>query len=108
MRFAADFGGRIRALLSIFLAAALQGSEPKVARREAAEISINKTLFFCSLDADDIDRELASSDHGDAEEDGVHVLACQARDLQQESSEAAPGSESAAVLPLLPFKMVEG
>lgn len=83
MRFAADLGGQIcGGLLSIFLAAALQGSELKAAGREAAEISINKTLFFCSLDADELDRELASSGHGDAEEDGVHVLACQARDLQ--------------------------
>jgi hypothetical protein len=95
-------------MLSIFLMAALQGSELKAAGREVVEISINKTLFFYGLDVGELDRDLASSGHGDAEEDGVHVLACQAWDLQQGSSEAALGNESIEVLPLLSSKMVEG
>jgi hypothetical protein len=79
MRSAADLGGQIcGGLLSIFFMAALQGSELKAAGREVVEISINKALFFYGLDVGELDRDLASSGHGDAEEDGVHVLACQA------------------------------
>jgi hypothetical protein len=60
--------------LLIFLAAELQGLEPKVVGKEVLEISINKTLFLCSHMQSM--RELTSSGHGNAEEDDVHVVPC--------------------------------
>lgn len=98
-------------VVACLLLKVLRRSEPHVSGGGLLAIPKNKlekALIFCRFGAGGHGLKASSSVHGEPEEDGRKAVWRQAPNLQQGSSEAAPGSESTAAFLQLLSKTAEG